>query len=214
MVPSASFRRRVRAGASPGRTAHGRFALAVSLLAALAGCVAFERAPADELACDSDLPGTWNLKADGIAKTIRIDARCHTEDWPTMGEQTMALDLTGFVLDRDRYIAVSPSVAQRAIGSPGDALVKGTPAGSVFLILYRIEDGRASAWLPDPQRALAAIARGELDGRKLDNQSALVQGSPQAIRDTLSQHGALLYDTEKKAMVLERVAASPTKDAP
>lgn len=183
-----------------------RAALAL-VLAALGGCVAFERAPVDELACDPDLPGTWQLKADGVAKTIHIDARCHTDDWPNMGEQTMALDLTGFVLGRDRYIVVPPSVAQRAIGAPGDALIKGTPAGSVFVILYRIDDdGRARAWFADPQRALDAIAAGTLSGRKLDEKFALIQGSAQDIRGALSQHGAVLYDTEKEAIVLQRAA--------
>lgn len=188
-----------------------RAALAIAL-AALSGCVAFERAPVEELACDPDLPGTWKLKADGVAKTIHIDARCHTEDWPNMGEQTMALDLTGFVLGRDRYIVVPPSVAQRAIGAPGDALIKGTPAGSVFLILYRIDDGRARAWLPDSQRALEAIAAGTLSGRKLDEKFALIEGSAQDIGAALSQHGAVLYDTQKEAIVLQR--AAPASAAP
>lgn len=188
-----------------------RAALAVAL-AALSGCVAFERAPVEELSCDPDLPGTWHLKADGVTKTVHIDARCHTEDWPNMGEQTMALDLTGFVLGRDRYIVVPPSVAQRAIGAPGDTLVKGAPAGSVFLILYRIDEGRARAWLPDSQRALDAIAAGTLGGRKLEEKFALIEGSAQDLRTTLSQHGAVLYDTEKEAIVLQRTAPA-SKDS-
>lgn len=188
-----------------------RAALALSL-AALSGCVAFERAPVEELGCDPDLPGTWHLKADGVAKTVHIDARCHTDDWPDMGERTMALDLTGFVLGRDRYIVVPPAVAQRAIGAPGDALVKGTPAGAVFVILYRIDDGQARAWLPDPQRALDAIAAGTLTGRKLDEKFPLIEGSAQDLRTTLSQHGAVLYDTEREAIVLQR--ATPARTAP
>ena len=188
-----------------------RAELALSL-AALSGCVAFERAPVEELGCDPDLPGTWHLKADGVAKTVHIDARCHTDDWPDMGEQTMALDLTGFVLGRDRYIVVPPSVAQRAIGAPGDALVKGAPAGAVFVILYRIDDGLARAWLPDSQRVLDAIAAGTLSGRKLDEKFPLIEGSAQDLRTTLSQHGAVLYDTDKEAIVLQR--ASPARTAP
>ncbi|QWF15149.1 hypothetical protein [Lysobacter capsici] len=188
-----------------------RAALAIALVA-LSGCVAFERAPVEELSCDPDLPGTWHLKADGVAKTVHIDARCHTEDWPNMGEQTMALDLTGFVLDRDRYIVVPPSVAQRAIGAPGDALIKGTPAGSVFLILYRIDEGRARAWLPDSQRALDAMAAGTLTGRKLDEKFPLIEGSAQDLRTTLQQHSAVLYDTQKEAIVLQR-AAPASKDS-
>ncbi|MBW8808897.1 MAG: hypothetical protein JF591_08665 [Lysobacter sp.] len=188
-----------------------RAALAIALVA-LSGCVAFERAPVEELSCDPDLPGTWHLKADGVAKTVHIDARCHTEDWPNMGEQTMALDLTGFVLDRDRYIVVPPSVAQRAIGAPGDALIKGTPAGSVFLILYRIDEGRARAWLPDSQRALDAMAAGTLTGRKLDEKFPLIEGSAQDLRTMLQQHSAVLYDTQKEAIVLQR-AAPASKDS-
>jgi hypothetical protein len=187
--------------------------LAVSL-AALAGCVAFEHSPVEEPSCDPDLPGTWNLKADGVAKTIKIDARCHTDDWPGLHEQPTALDLTGFTQGRDRYVVLSPADAQRAIGAQGEALIKSAPAGSVFVILYRIENGRASAWLPDSQRVLAAIATGELAGRKLDEKFPLVQGSAQAIRDTLSQRGAVLYNTEaNKAMVLERVTVPVSKDS-
>ncbi|ALN90986.1 MULTISPECIES: hypothetical protein [Lysobacter] len=188
---------------------------AAAILAGLGGCVAFEHSPVESATCDPDLPGTWNLKAQGVAKTLRIDARCHTEDWPGLHEQPTALDLTGFSLGRDRYIVLSPADAQRAIGAQGESLVKAAPAGSVFVILYRIENGRASAWLPDSQRVLAAIATGELNGRKLDEKFPLVQGSAQAIRDTLSQHGALLYNTEaNKAMVLERVLAPASKDSP
>lgn len=190
-----------------------RIALAIALIA-LSGCVAFERAPVDELTCDPDLPGTWKLKAENLAKTLRIDERCHTEDWPGLGEQTMALDLTGFSLGEDRYIVISPADAQRIIGAEGAAMVKTTPAGSVFLVLYRIDKGRATAWLPDSQRALNAIAAGELKGRKLDEKFPLLQGSAQDIRDTLLQHGSLLYDTKKEAMVLERVTPPASKDSP
>jgi hypothetical protein len=78
----------------------------------------------------------------------------------------------------------------------------------VFLILYRIDDDRARAWLPDSQRALDAIAAGTLTGRKLDEKFPLIEGSAQDIRTTLSQHSAVLYDTEKEAIVLQRAAAS------
>ncbi len=185
--------------------------LVLAALALCAGCVAFERSPVAERRCDRDLPGHWRLRAEGIDKTLRIDARCHTEDWPGLRERPVALDLTGFAIGEDRYIVLSPAEAERAIGAEGRSLTGAAPAGAVFLVLYRIEDGRISAWLPDSQRALAAIARGELDGRKLEDRFALVQGDAERLRATLARHTDLLYDTRAKAMSLQRV---PSKEHP
>ncbi len=185
-------------------------ALAVSL-GLLGGCVAFERSPVTERSCDPELPGEWNLRADGIAKRIRIDARCHTEDWPGLREQPVALDLTGFKVGRDRYIVLTPADAERAIGAEQKQLSKTAPAGAVFLVLYRIEGDQANAWLPDSQRALTAIAAGSLRGRKLEDRFALVEGTSQQLRDTLEEHAGLLYDTDKKAMVLQRATAKDTR---
>jgi len=182
-------------------------AVLLAALALCAGCVAFERSPVAERRCDPDLPGQWRLRADHIDKTIRIDARCHTEDWPGLRERPVALDLTGFAIGQDRYIVLSPAEAERAIGAEGRSLTRTAPADAVFLVLYRIEGGRISAWLPDSQRALAAIARGELAGRKLEDRFALVQGDAQRLRATLAQRTDLLYDTQAKAIALQRVSA-------
>ena len=196
--------------ATPRRRGALLGALAVSL-GLLGGCVAFERSPVAERSCDPELPGEWNLRADGIAKRIRIDARCHTEDWPGLREQPVALDLTGFKVGRDRYIVLTPADAERAIGAEQKQLSKTAPAGAVFLVLYRIEGDQANAWLPDSQRALTAIAAGSLRGRKLEDRFALVEGTSQQLRDTLEEHAGLLYDTDKKAMVLQRATAKDTR---
>lgn len=188
-----------------------RGAILLAALALAAGCVAFERSPVAESRCDPDLPGQWRLRAEGVDKTIRIDARCHTEDWPGLRERPVALDLTGFSIGEDRYIVLSPAQAERAIGAEGRSLTATAPAGSVFLVLYRIQGGRISAWLPDSQRALAAIARGELDGRKLEDRFALVQGDAERLRTTLARRADLLYDTQAKAMSLQR---APSKEHP
>lgn len=196
--------------ATPRRHCALSGALAISL-ALLGGCVAFERSPVAERSCDPELPGEWNLRTDGAAKRIRIDARCHTEDWPGLREQPVALDLTGFKLGRDRYIVLTPADAERAIGTEQKQLAKTTPAGAVFLVLYRIEGDQAYAWLPDSQRALTAIAAGSLRGRKLEDRFALVEGTAQQLRDTLEQRAGLLYDTDKTAVVLQRATAKDTR---
>ncbi|QQP96698.1 hypothetical protein [Lysobacter enzymogenes] len=187
-----------------------RPALAVALAAGLSACVAFERAPVAELSCDPDLAGAWTVKAGGNAhKTVHVDARCRSEDWPGMGDKPTTLELTGFVVGQDRYIVLTPEQAQRAIGADTGSLTATAPKDSVFLVLYRINArGSLDAWLPDSQRALAAIARGELAGRKLDERFALVQGTPEQLRDTLAQRLNLLYDTDRKAMVFERAKAA------
>jgi len=187
-----------------------RPALAVALAAGLCACVAFERTPVAELRCDPDLAGAWTVKAGGNAhKTVHVDDRCRSEDWPGMGDKPVALELTGFVVGEDRYLVLTPEQAQRAIGADTGSLTATAPKDSVFLVLYRINArGGLDAWLPDSQRALAAIARGELAGRKLDERFALVQGTPEQLRDTLAQRLNLLYDTDRKAMVFERAKAA------
>lgn len=196
--------------ATPSRSGAVRSGLLLASVL-LGGCVAFERSPVAERSCDPDLPGEWNLRADGVAKRIRIDARCHTDDWPGLREQPVALDLTGFTDGPDRYIVLTPADAERAIGAEQKQLSKTAPAGAVFLVLYRIEGDQASAWLPDSQRALAAIAAGRLRGRKLEDRFALVQGTSPQLRETLADHADLLYDTERKAMVLQRATAKDTR---
>lgn len=198
--------------------ARRRFAaisLSLALVTGLSACVAFERAPVAELRCDPDLAGAWTVKTgNGLKKTANVDARCHSEDWPGMNDKPVALDLTGFVIGQDRYIALTPEQAQLAMGADSGALTGGLPQGAVFLVLYRIgPDGVLQAWLPDSKRALDAIARGELRGRRLKEQFALVQGSPEQMRDTLSQQSNLLYDTDRKAMVFERAKAA-RQDSP
>lgn len=191
-----------------------RLALA-ALLAGLSACVAFERPPVAELRCDPDLAGAWTIKAgNGLKKTAHIDARCHTDDWPGMSDKPVALDLTGFVVGQDRYLALTPVQAQLAMGADPGALTEGLPKDAVFLVLYRLgPDGRLQAWLPDSKRALDAIARGELDGRRLKEQFALIQGTPEQLRDTLAQRRNLLYDTDRQAMVFERAKAA-RQDSP
>ena len=131
-----------------------------------------------------------------------------------MGDKPVALELTGFVVGEDRYLVLTPEQAQRAIGADTGSLTGTAPKGSVFLVLYRLgPDGRLQAWLPDSKRALDAIARGELAGRKLDDRYALLQGEPEQLRDTLSQRLTLLYDTDRKAMVFERAKAA-RQDSP
>ncbi|MGH8082714.1 MAG: hypothetical protein ACREP7_19210, partial [Lysobacter sp.] len=162
LSPAASLRR-------------GGCGLVFAALVSLTGCVAFERAPVESRACDPDLPGTWKLQADGIAKTIRIDSNCHTEDWPGLREEPMALDLTGFVLGRNRYVVIDPADAERALGAQGKALSERTPKNAVFLALYRIEGDRANVWLASPDLAVAAIAQRRLQGRRLDDKFMLIQ---------------------------------------
>ena len=202
---------RLRASVLPRLGAAAVFAC----LSLLGGCVAFERAPVAELRCDPDLAGAWTVKAGGNAhKTVHVDARCRSTDWPGMGDKPTTLELTGFTIGRDRYIALTPEQAQRAIGADTGSLTATAPKGSVFLVLYRFNaQGGLDAWLPDPQRALDAIARGQLAGRKLDDRFALVQGDPEQLRDTLAQHPDLLYDTDRKAMVFERAKAA-RQDSP
>lgn len=211
-------------GAIPARHARARALLVPPMLAlGLAGCVAFERAPVEPLACDPELPGAWRLQAEGIRKTIHIDARCRTEDWPGLREQPVALDLTGFVLGRNRYIVIGPADAERALGTQSRNLSERTPEDAVFLVLYRIEGDRANAWLASPNLALAAIAQGRLHGRKLDDQYALiqdparlpprklddqhtlVQDEPDRLRAVLGEQAELLFDTRQKSMTLTRV---------
>ncbi|MBN7138394.1 hypothetical protein A7A76_04665 [Lysobacter enzymogenes] len=189
-------------------------ATVLACLTLIGGCVAFERAPVAELRCDPDLAGAWTVKAGGnLSKTVRIDAQCHTEDWPGMNDKPVALDLTGFAIGQDRYIALTPEQAQRAIGADAGSLTATAPKGSVFLVLYRLTANGLDAWLPDSQRAIDAIARGQLAGRKLDDRFALVQGDPEQLRDTLAQRLHLLYDTDRKAMVFERAKAA-RQDSP
>ncbi|MEH6422068.1 hypothetical protein [Pseudomonas sp. CGJS7] len=205
-------------------------------LAALSGCVVFDRAPVSELSCDPDLPGTWNLKADGGSKIIHIDARCHTDNWPGLREQPVALDLTGFVLGRNRYIVFSPADAERALGAEGKPLSTGLAKGAavskdaVFLVLYRLEGDRASAWLADPALALNAVAQDRLHGgrldeqyalirndplpseRKIDNRNALVAETPDRLRVVLGEQPELLFAIDRKSATLTRVkkeTASP-----
>ncbi|MGO1073658.1 hypothetical protein [Lysobacter sp. CA199] len=197
-------------------------ALGLALIG-LSGCVVFERPPVQPLACDPDLPGTWNLKADGITKTIYIDSRCHTENWPGMGEQAVALDLVGFVLGRNRYIVIAPADAERAIGAQGKPLLERTPKDAAFLVLYRIEGDQASAWLPSPDLALRAVAENRLrgtrldekyaliqndplpPGRKIDDRNALVQEAPDRLRVVLGEQPELLFATDRKSVTLTRV---------
>lgn len=190
-------------------------AVLAAALPLLAACVAFERAPVAELRCDPDLVGAWTVKTGGgLSKTAHVDARCHSEDWPAMNDKPVALDLTGFAIGQDRYLALTPEQAQRAIGADPGSLTGTAPAGSLFLVLYRVgADGAIEAWLPDSQRALAAIARGELAGRKLDERFALIQGTPEQLHDTLEQRLSLLYDTDRKAMVFQRAKAA-RQDSP
>jgi len=198
----------------PSRAAW-RLPLIATILAGLSACVAFERAPVAELRCDPDLAGAWTVKAGGNAhKTVHVDANCRSEDWPGMGDKPTTLELAGFVLGQDRYLVFTPEQAQRAIGADTGSLTHTAPKGSVFVVLYRFDArGGLEAWLPDSQRALDAIARGELAGRKLDDRYALLQGTPEQLRDTLAQRLNLLYDTDRKAMVFERAKAA-RQDSP
>lgn len=195
--------------------AAARLPLAALILAGLSACVAFERAPVAELRCDPDLAGAWTVKAGGNAhKTVHVDARCRSDDWPGLGDKPTTLEFAGFALGRDRYLVFTPEQAQRAIGADAGSLTNTAPKGSVFLVLYRFNaQGGLEAWLPDSQRALDAIARGELAGRKLEDRYALLQGEPEQLRDTLSQRLNLLYDTDRKAMVFERAKAA-RQDSP
>lgn len=193
------LRRAPRASILPG--------LAIAALLALPGCVAFEHAPA-QAQCDPELPGTWLLEEGPTTKTVRVDARCHTEDWPNPREESVALDLTGFRIGEDRYLMFDPAAAQRAIGAEGESLTRTAPPGSVFLVRYRIQGDVIDAWLADPQPALAGIAAGKLQGRRLEDHFALLGGSPEQLRTLLSEHGEVFYGTGQKSLKLRRAAAN------
>ena len=165
------------------------FLLALSLLP---GCVAFERAPVSKLRCDPALAGRWQPVKDGpLNSTVEIAADC-TLRWPDEAGGFHAATLTGFTLGDDRYLVLSPADADRLLAAEGD-LIRSAPEGSVFLARYRIEDGSALVWQPDPQIALQTGTKGEATGRRIEDKFTYVEGDRQAIATLLRKRGDALF---------------------
>lgn len=182
--------------------------LAFTLLA-LSACVTFERAPVATLACDPALAGQWRPLKDGPQdRLIAVAADC-TVRWPEDDGGTYTTTLAGFALGGSRYLVFAPAVADRLMGAEGDML-RNAPAGSVFLVRYRIDGDRATVWLADADEAMRPPAKGLAKGRRLDASNVHVEGSRKAIAALLRARGETLFDIDangRGTMTLQRVAA-------
>lgn len=191
-------------------------ALALALLA-LSACVTFERAPVDTLSCDPALAGQWRpLKGGPQNRVVVVSADC-TVQWPEENGGTYTTTLAGFALGASRYLVFTPAVADRLMSADGDMLRK-APKDSVFLVRYRIDDGRATVWLADEDEAMRAPVKGtapdqageQASARRLDASNVHVEGSREAIAALLRARGETLFASApdgRGAMELQRVAA-------
>lgn len=186
-------------------------ALAFALLA-LAACVTFERAPVATLACDPALAGQWRPVNGGPQdRDIVVSADC-TVQWPEENGGTYTTTLAGFALDASRYLVFAPAVADRLMNANGDML-RNAPAGSVFMVRYRIDGDRATVWLADTEEAMRPPAKGQAKGRRLDASNVHVEGSRKAIAALLRARGETLFDIDangRGALTLQRVAPETT----
>jgi hypothetical protein len=186
-------------------------ALAFALLA-LSACVTFERAPVATLVCDPALAGQWRPLKDGPQdRVIAVAADCAVR-WPEDDGGTYTTTLEGFALGASRYLVFAPAVADRLMGADGDML-RNAPAGSVFLVRYRIDGDRATVWLADADEAMRPPAKGQARGRRLDASNVHVEGSRKAIAALLRARGETLFDIDangRGALTLQRVAAETT----
>ena len=190
-------------------------ALAFVLLA-LSACVTFERAPVATLACDPALAGQWRPIKDGPQdRVIAVAADC-TVRWPEDDGDTYTTTLEGFALGASRYLVFAPAVADRMMGAGGDML-RNAPAGSVFMVRYRIDGDRATVWLADADEAMRAPAKGQAGnqarGRRLDASNVHLEGSRKAIAALLRARGETLFDIDangRGALTLQRVAPETT----
>lgn len=186
-------------------------ALAFALLA-LSACVTFERAPVATLACDPALAGQWRPIKDGPQdRVIEVAADC-TVRWPEDDGGTYTTTLEGFALGESRYLVFAPAIADRLMGAGGDML-RNAPAGSVFMVRYRIDGDRATVWLADADEAMRPAAKGLAGGRRLDASNVHVEGSRKAIAALLRARGETLFDIDangRGALTLQRIAPETT----
>lgn len=186
-------------------------ALAFALLA-LSACVTFERAPVATLACDPALTGQWRPIKDGPQdRVIEVAADC-TVRWPEDDGGTYTTTLEGFALGESRYLVFAPAIADRLMGAGGDML-RNAPAGSVFMVRYRIDGDRATVWLADADEAMRPAGKGLARGRRLDASNVHVEGSRKAIAALLRARGETLFDIDangRGALTLQRIAPETT----
>lgn len=192
------------------------------LLPLLAGCLMFERSPAD-LTCDPALTGRWIPLPGNDSQTLpldrddyaQVDAQCTVTlvDDKKMAKRP-SFPARGFALDGERYIALNQD-AMRQLFDDTQAPAKPAklPRDAVLLVKYRIVGGVLELALPDIGYVIEETKKGALKAREADSMVYVAEGDRTQLRALLADHPGLFetFSPESRNLRLRRAS---TESAP
>ena len=162
----------------------------------LAGCLMFERAPAD-LSCDPDLAGRWVPLPNNTAQNplgrddyALVDAKCRVTlvDDKNMQDRP-GFTALGFRLDGKRYLALDQAAMRELFNDTKPPTKPSTlPATSVVLVKYRIVGDVLELALADMTYVVDQAKTGKLKVREADTMVYLAEGDRAAMRSLLADH--------------------------
>ncbi|MFC3552232.1 hypothetical protein ACFOLC_14605 [Lysobacter cavernae] len=186
--------------------------IAAALVVALAGCVAFEQPPSAQLGCDTKLAGHWLPEGENNGVEVKLDQQCRAHFPPRDNGRLPAYDTTvrSFTLDGHDYLVLTAHDVEQILGLATSDFAATAPAGSVFVLRYRIDGDRLQALQVDADFVAKAIASRRIRGREASKTLLVIEGDAPAMTALLRAQPAL-FDTADtdKAMRLRRSGATP-----
>lgn len=162
----------------------------------LAGCLMFERAPAD-LACDPDLAGRWVPLPNNDAQNplgrddyALVDGKCRVSlvDDKNMKDRP-GFTALGFRLDGKRYLALDQAAMRELFNDNKPPAKPSTlPATAVVLVKYRIVGDVLELALADMGYVVDQAKAGKLKVRETDTMVYLAEGDRASMRALLADH--------------------------
>lgn len=181
------------------------------ILPLLAGCLMFERAPAD-LSCDPDLAGRWIPLPNNDAQNplgrddyALVDAKCKVSlvDDKNMAERP-GFTALGFRLDGKRYLALDQAAMRELFNDNKPPAKPSTlPATAVVLVKYRIVGEVLELALADMGYVVDQAKAGKLKVRETDTMVYLAEGDRAAMRSLLADHPDLFESDEASPATAE-----------
>lgn len=170
----------------------------------LAGCLMFERAPAD-LSCDTDLTGRWIPLPNNDAQNplgrddyALIDGKCRVSlvDDKNRSDRP-GFTALGFRLDGKRYLALDQAAMRELFNDNKPPAKPSTlPATAVVLVKYRIVGEVLELALADMSYVVDQAKAGKLKVRETDTMVYLAEGDRAAMRSLLTDHPDLFESDE------------------
>lgn len=186
------------------------------LLPLLAGCVAFERAPA-ALTCDPQLQGRWLPLPNTPAETAEltaddyalVDAQCRaTVSMSKIADKAASvieIDVPGFKLGGERYLALDEDDVGKLFASgPMPTKASALPGSAVVLVRYRIEGDTLSLATIDFDTVKKKVDGRRLAATPLDEFSYLIPGSERDLQKLLRAHPDLFQQDDGPPMKMRR----------